>query len=278
MASEGRYFGGLKVIYTAPRSLPPEDIQGSLDECLRFKQEWPQWIAGGSGPLWVEAAGNVEHGACLPGQSPQGKPCSTNGNANGSVSWNGLSANTRLSRNTAVLRRDGTAILAVSLISLASTEVFIGASHILLNGLYWGLGMIPHSYSWDLFFYGLTDVTPDDAASALKATRAADQREGHPSFKRTPWYAIRETGLTMWVERSGAAPSTEQWRKWLREADEAAKHNKRGWPAVQRKDDTLKEKLRDGHVLDRAAQHAPATEVRPPVDSGNNGWTKDGTF
>lgn len=46
MASQGRYFGGLKVIYTTPRSLPPEDIKQSLDECLCFKQEWPQWIAG----------------------------------------------------------------------------------------------------------------------------------------------------------------------------------------------------------------------------------------
>ncbi|KAG6034542.1 hypothetical protein E4U41_006502 [Claviceps citrina] len=46
MASKGRYFGGLKVIYTAPRSLPPWEIKQSLEECLCLKQEWPQWIAG----------------------------------------------------------------------------------------------------------------------------------------------------------------------------------------------------------------------------------------
>ncbi|KAG5984826.1 hypothetical protein E4U55_003044 [Claviceps digitariae] len=45
-ASKGGYFGGLKVIYTAPRSLPPEEVKQSLEECLCFKQEWPQWIAG----------------------------------------------------------------------------------------------------------------------------------------------------------------------------------------------------------------------------------------
>lgn len=45
-ASKGGYFGGLKVIYTAPRSLPPEEVEQSLKECLCFKQKWPQWIAG----------------------------------------------------------------------------------------------------------------------------------------------------------------------------------------------------------------------------------------
>ncbi|KAG6010495.1 hypothetical protein E4U43_008563 [Claviceps pusilla] len=45
-ASKGGYFGGLKVIYTAPRSLPPEEVKQSLKECLCFKQKWPQWIAG----------------------------------------------------------------------------------------------------------------------------------------------------------------------------------------------------------------------------------------
>ncbi|KAG6000418.1 hypothetical protein E4U21_005478 [Claviceps maximensis] len=45
-ASRGSYFGGLKVVYTAPRSLSPEEVRQSLNECLCFKQEWPQWIAG----------------------------------------------------------------------------------------------------------------------------------------------------------------------------------------------------------------------------------------
>ncbi|KAK2592020.1 hypothetical protein QQS21_010291 [Conoideocrella luteorostrata] len=46
MASQGRYFGGLKVIYTTPRSMIPADIRESLNECIRFKQKWPKWIAG----------------------------------------------------------------------------------------------------------------------------------------------------------------------------------------------------------------------------------------
>ncbi|KAG6034543.1 hypothetical protein E4U41_006503 [Claviceps citrina] len=162
----------------------------------------------------------------------------------------------------------GTMLLMVSVVLLGNCtwelKVFIGTSYIVLNGLYWGLGTIPRSYFWDLSRYEWDDVTPRDAVSAHAVTLVTDQREGHPSFTRTLWYAIRETKLTGWVERSGAAPSTEQWRKWLLEAEEAAQRNDRTWPAVQRKDDILKEKLRNGHVLDRAAQHAPVSEIRPP--------------
>ena len=39
-------FGGLKIIYCTPRSFDNEQIRESLDECLRFKKEWPELIAG----------------------------------------------------------------------------------------------------------------------------------------------------------------------------------------------------------------------------------------
>ncbi|KAF6819347.1 adenosine/AMP deaminase [Colletotrichum sojae] len=40
------YFGGLKVIYCTPRSFPNKSVEFALDECLKFKKKWPQWIAG----------------------------------------------------------------------------------------------------------------------------------------------------------------------------------------------------------------------------------------
>ncbi|RMI99765.1 hypothetical protein CDV36_015973 [Fusarium kuroshium] len=46
VAREGKFFGGLKVIYCTPRSFSPDQIEKALDECLAFKKEWPQWIAG----------------------------------------------------------------------------------------------------------------------------------------------------------------------------------------------------------------------------------------
>ena len=175
----------------------------------------------------------------------------------------------------------GTILLMLSVVLLGNctwnSKVFIGGSYIVLNGLYWGLGMIPRSYFWDLSRYHWEDVTPDDAKRAEKITDSNDQREGHPSFTRTLWFAIRETKLTGWVGRSGAAPGTEQWNKWLAEAEENAMKDERKWPAVERKDFIMKEKLKIGEVVDAAAQHAPATEVRGPANSNPN-WSKDASF
>lgn len=39
-------FLGIRVIYCASRSLQPENVKAALDECFKFKQKWPQWIAG----------------------------------------------------------------------------------------------------------------------------------------------------------------------------------------------------------------------------------------
>ncbi|KAF4972099.1 hypothetical protein FSARC_1239 [Fusarium sarcochroum] len=46
MRKQGRFFGGLKVIYCTPRSFAPEQIEAALTECLQFKKVWPEWIAG----------------------------------------------------------------------------------------------------------------------------------------------------------------------------------------------------------------------------------------
>ncbi|TQS32251.1 hypothetical protein Golomagni_07440, partial [Golovinomyces magnicellulatus] len=44
--SKGQYFGGLKVIYCTPRSMPEDKVAEALDECIQFKKRWPGWIAG----------------------------------------------------------------------------------------------------------------------------------------------------------------------------------------------------------------------------------------
>lgn len=175
----------------------------------------------------------------------------------------------------------GTILLMLSVILLGNctwnAQVFIGASYIVLNGLYWGLGMLPRSYFWDLSRYEWEDVTPDDAKNAQLVSDQNDEREGHPSFTRTLWFAIRETKLTGWVGRSGAAPGTDQWKKWLAEAEQNAKAGIRNWTAVARKDVIMKESLRNGELVDTAAQHAPATEVNSPANAKAI-WDKDGSF
>lgn len=42
----GRSFAGLKVIYCTPRSFSNELVKYALDECIKFKTRWPEWIAG----------------------------------------------------------------------------------------------------------------------------------------------------------------------------------------------------------------------------------------
>ncbi|KAG8157601.1 hypothetical protein KVR01_012643 [Diaporthe batatas] len=169
-----------------------------------------------------------------------------------------------------------TMLLMVGVVLLGNTrleaQVLISGSYILLNGAYWLLGMLPRRYFWDLSRYEWEDITPPDAKNSDKiVTASMDSNgvEGYPSFTRTLWYAIRETKSTGWVERSGAAPSTSQWKKWLREAGEKA-HTDRNWPAVSRKDQIMREST-DGPEADHAAQHAPLREVQPPAEPVKTG-------
>ncbi|KAL7806719.1 hypothetical protein V8C44DRAFT_338692 [Trichoderma aethiopicum] len=158
----------------------------------------------------------------------------------------------------------GTILLMVSVVLLGNctwnSQIFIGGSYIVLNGLYWGLGMLPKTYFWDLSRYMWEDVTAKDGQNADIITNKDDEREGHPSFTRTLWYAIRETKAIGWVERSGAAPGTPQWQKWLNEALENAKQGNRDWEAVKRKNEIMTQATNDGG--DPATQRAPATEVQ----------------
>ncbi|KAH7028029.1 uncharacterized protein B0I36DRAFT_246508 [Microdochium trichocladiopsis] len=172
----------------------------------------------------------------------------------------------------------GTFLLMVTVILLGNckwwSQVFIAASYILLNGLYWLLGMLPKKLFWDLSRYEVRDITPDYAQGAHGETDPSDQREGVKSFTRTLWWAIRETKRTAWVEKNGAAPITPQWREWLAEAEHAAKNNNIKWPSVARKDEIMKRSSEEARSpvsvvtetrrdFDAAEQRAPAAEVQP---------------
>ncbi|KAL7622110.1 hypothetical protein AAE478_007612 [Parahypoxylon ruwenzoriense] len=172
-----------------------------------------------------------------------------------------------------VLMGLGTCLLMVSVILLGNCkwypQIFIGVSYITLNGLYWAMGLLPKKLFWDLGRYSINDITPKIAKGADQVT-SPDPREGVKSFTRTLWYTIRETKRTAWVNRSGAAPDTPQWRMWLAEAEEAAKSGNAGWGAVARKDEIMK--MSDSEVnkitsdeeraRDAAEQAAPAIEVQ----------------
>jgi hypothetical protein len=163
----------------------------------------------------------------------------------------------------------GTMLLMVSVIFLGNcswwSQVLIACSYVIQNGLYWGLGMLPKHYFWDLSRYEWRDLTEDDSRNAHLNDNPSDEREGHKSFTRTLWYAIRETKSTGWAVRSGAAPITPQWKKWLDMAEQEAIKGNRTWEAVAAKDKVMSE-----GIIDTAEQHAPAVEVQQPLQAQQN--------
>ena len=134
----------------------------------------------------------------------------------------------------------GTFLLMVSVVLLGNCnfheQLAIGISYIALNGLYWGASIIPKRKFWDMSLYEWKDVTPADCRDAAHGDINDADPEKRPSYTRTMWYAIRETQEIGWVKKSGAAPVTEEWDAWLKEAEKSAKMNARGWPAVATKD------------------------------------------
>lgn len=167
----------------------------------------------------------------------------------------------------------GTALLMVGVVLLGNVkfnaQALIAGSYIVLNGAYWLLGMLPRRYFWDLSRYEWRDITPADARDAhLPPPDGLLPDDGeHPSYTKTLWYAIRETRQTGWVGRSGAAPGTALWRRWLEEAGENARGGNRGWPAVGRKNDIIREGMAQPASsgeprTDAAEQHAPLDEIQ----------------
>ena len=46
LKTEGKYFGGMKVIHTSPRSFSRDKIKIALDECVDLKLKYPHLICG----------------------------------------------------------------------------------------------------------------------------------------------------------------------------------------------------------------------------------------
>ncbi|KAK4166425.1 hypothetical protein QBC43DRAFT_286878 [Cladorrhinum sp. PSN259] len=162
----------------------------------------------------------------------------------------------------------GMVLLMVAIVLLGNcgwnSQAFIGGSYIVLNGLYWVMGLLPPDHFWDLSRYKIDDLTPEDA-------KHAHESKEDPSFTRTMWYAVRETKHGAWVERSGAMPRTDEWKQWLQEAvtkasdPEAAKE----WDAVKRKDEIMENAVRQrpssvsmDTIDEQVAQKAPLDQVQ----------------
>jgi hypothetical protein len=172
----------------------------------------------------------------------------------------------------------GTFLLMVSVVLLGNCnfpqQLAIGASYIVLNGLFWGAALIPKEKFWDLTLYEFDDITPEDGKHAhLETVPNSADPEHQPSFTRTMWYAIRETEEIGWVKKSGAAPVTEEWDAWLKEAETSVKMKDRKWRAVTAKDrmigqtETTPSSPAASAMMNGinvpGGQHAPLIEILP---------------
>lgn len=117
-------------------------------------------------------------------------------------------------------------------------QATIGGSYILLNGLYWCASLADKKYFWDLSLYHVEDLAKqekEDERDDIRPTSIEDR----VSYTRTLWKAIKATKKVGWIKKSDAAPHTDEWDKWLKEAQEEIDENNLKWPAVQRKNEII---------------------------------------
>lgn len=131
----------------------------------------------------------------------------------------------------------GTVLLMVAVVLLGNCEwtmqAAIGAAFILLNGLYWAVALMPSDLHWDMSRYKWKVTTSEHLRHAGDPDTA--------SFTRTMWYAIQHTKEVRWITDGGFAPKQSFWDEWLREAQKEAKRGNIKWPAVERKNELMKE-------------------------------------
>ena len=134
----------------------------------------------------------------------------------------------------------GTILLMTSVICLsnASTHLQIGfaCSYMILNAAYWIVAALPARVHWDMSCFEVTEqcFSEDSKAEAeLKSNpngnaqpdKVGDKARRHhyivnrnKTFTQALWKVIIATKSIGWVKRSTAAPQTETWDIWLREA------------------------------------------------------------
>jgi len=169
----------------------------------------------------------------------------------------------------------GTFLLMVSVVLLGNCDfpqqAAIGASYIVLNGLFWATSLMDKKRFWDMSLYEFTDNTSPEELLAEHGDPFDMDPEKRPSFTRTMWYAIRQTGEVGWVRKSGAAPATDEWDQWLRKAEAEIKAGNMQWEAVAAKDalvgqteasttSPVASATMNGIVVP-GGQHVPAVEV-----------------
>lgn len=107
----------------------------------------------------------------------------------------------------------GTLMLMFGVIFLASAtqmlQICFAASYMVLNAAYWTVAALPPHWHWDLSSYKLEKEEYLDG-------------EENDYFTEALWKTIAITQSIKWVKIAQAAPTTEAWENWLREAEEVS--------------------------------------------------------
>ena len=111
----------------------------------------------------------------------------------------------------------GSLMLMGGVIALANAKIQLqvawAGSYMVLGSGYWVVAALPSKLHWDTSAYhvalnALADSDPHDKGLASKNT----------TFTQALWRAIAVTKDNDWIMRSGAAPNTASWRRWLHDA------------------------------------------------------------
>ena len=145
-------------------------------------------------------------------------------------------------KSTAVYRAlslVSTLLLMGGVICLANarieTQTGFAGSYMLINIFYWIGAALPPANHWDLSRLHLEHCELRGGSPPATALKDKDS----PTYTVALWKAIAVTGTSAWVKEAGFAPSTQAWKGWLEEAEEAAM----GEPVIK-----AREKDERGHV------------------------------
>jgi hypothetical protein len=95
-------------------------------------------------------------------------------------------------------------------------QIAFAGSYIFLNSAYWIVAALPAKLHWDTSCF---KVKMQRLEGSEKNKHFADHNS---TFTRALWKVIAITKSIDWINRSGAAPETDAWNRWLRDAKAAA--------------------------------------------------------
>ncbi|WPH02420.1 Hypothetical protein R9X50_00528400 [Acrodontium crateriforme] len=108
----------------------------------------------------------------------------------------------------------GTLMLMVGVIALANSKLELqfawAASYVISNAAHWAVAALPARYHWDFSCY---EITEQSIVGGPK----------NKTFTEALWKAIVLTKSTRWVRNGKAAPQTQVWDDWLKEAEDQAR-------------------------------------------------------